>query len=196
MGTLSQYAGAASLVFARGHERPRYPLEGRCTIVYARAVSATNESSDHEFRTLVISNWQGLLEVTSELSPDWVFRGQRDSSWELKTSLERNSGPRPPPDAERQVLNAFQRRAPYYVGATAPLPKEDRVIEWLALVQHHGGPNRLLDWTRSPFVALFFAVEDATGPEKACAVWALDEQWLHFKAVDAIADENAGIDFS
>ena len=44
------------------------------------------------------------------------------------------------------------------------------LVEWLALMQHHGAPTRLLDFSWSPFVATFFALERATSD---VAVWAL-----------------------
>jgi hypothetical protein len=61
-----------------------------------------------------------------------------------------------------------------------PLAKDE--IEWLAIMQHHGAPTRLLDWTFSEYVALFFAINgaDDTTP---CSVWALDqtECWANLK---------------
>jgi hypothetical protein len=152
---------------------------------------------EDEFHTIVISNWNELVILTNDsLSSDWVFRGQRDVSWSLQSSLERYAGGRIPLEAERDVLNAFRRRAQYYLNGPGALPEADRLIEWLSLIQHHGGPTRLLDWTRSLFVALFFAIEDASGSDGHCAVWALDEHWIYFKAVDAIADRNDGTDFT
>ena len=99
---------------------------------------------------------------------------------EFKTSLEREFDAAKVPMGERGFLEEglirdFQRRLPA-VAEQFRGPKEDNVLAWLALMQHHGAPTRLLDWTYSFFVALFFAIENT---DRDAAVYAIECRWCN-----------------
>lgn len=107
----------------------------------------------------------------------WAFRGQSDANWGLTTTIERateyfGNWPDLPPSIragrEQLILYDFQRRAHHYI--TSP-PSDGDLVEWLALIQHHGGPTRLLDFTHSFYVAAFFALERAVTD---AAVWCIN----------------------
>ena len=46
-------------------------------------------------------------------------------------------------------------------------------FDWLFQMQHYGVPTRLLDWSESPLVALYFAVENPAHSNFDAALWAL-----------------------
>ena len=83
-----------------------------------------------------------------------TFRGVKDARYELVPSIGRWDGP---PESrlqfEQHLLDEFRRRA---VGYLDRVPTND--WDWLFLAQHHGLPTRLLDWSTSPLIALFFAL--------------------------------------
>jgi hypothetical protein len=55
------------------------------------------------------------------------------------------------------------------------IPYDNDAAAWLGLIQHYGGPTRLLDVTGSLYVAFFFAFEPAGDYDRA--VWAVDQLW-------------------
>ncbi len=74
---------------------------------------------------------------------------------------------------EDRLLFKFKQQAHRYLHHP---PDDHDLVSWLALMQHQGVPTRLLDWTRSPYVAAYFAF-GARSTER-CAIWAVDLDWL------------------
>jgi hypothetical protein len=134
-----------------------------------------------------IHSWRDFLQIREGFSDRWVFRGQ-SSDYPLMTSLERACNDycvdlKKAPGIELQLIRDFRRR---YSGDDRNLVLED-TLYCLALMQHHGAPTRLLDWTYSPFVAAYFALEKAVSSSPV--VWCLNGDWCHKQACLA-AGEN------
>lgn len=75
---------------------------------------------------------------------------------------------------EFQLATTFRNRPP----AFGPVPARGEIDKWLFLMQHTGLPTRLLDWTESALVALFFAVWKESAYDGV--VWMLDPLKLHY----------------
>ncbi|HUL48626.1 MAG TPA: FRG domain-containing protein [Gemmatimonadales bacterium] len=126
-----------------------------------------------------ISSWTEFVRfVTGEFDNRWQFRGSL-SHHRLESALERAAlhwgfPLSELPEVERRLLRDFKRAFP--PRAEIDLPPRDADLDWLALMQHHGAPTRLLDCTYSPFVAAFFALEmllkSPPDPERSATVWA------------------------
>jgi hypothetical protein len=119
----------------------------------------------------------------------WAFRGQADEQWRLEPSLERLARRYKDirADAETYAVRAFKRRAHHYL---RDLPGEQDDLEWLALMRHHGAPTRLLDWTRSPYVAAFFATAEANEKDNS-AIWAVDIEAIRHEAREMLVESSS-----
>lgn len=118
-----------------------------------------------------VASWEKFIEAMR--SPDhnkakgeFVYRGQRGHDWHLSSTLARLfDGGAVPSDHESSLLDQFRLAMR---GRGLDCSKLE-VAELWAFGQHHGLLTPLIDWTKSPYVALFFAFEgpDEEGKENA-----------------------------
>ena len=108
----------------------------------------------------------------------YIFRGQPRSDWTLRPSIMRmaphSTVPAKMLNVEKRATEQFKRHYSIhgneldrFLAGTPP----DSLV-WWSVMQHYGAPTRLLDWTESPYVALYYAVCDNW--EHPGTVWALD----------------------
>jgi hypothetical protein len=106
-----------------------------------------------------IMTWEKYKEHVADLSKDrFLFRGQK-KPWKLRTAFHRRG---------RYDLNRFlsedirtlHRHLSAKTRHVFNLNIPDENGAFFNLVQHHGYPSPLLDWTYSPYVAAFFAFRD------------------------------------
>ncbi|WP_083518386.1 FRG domain-containing protein [Dechloromonas denitrificans] len=128
-----------------------------------------------QYEVIRVSGIDNLVDIFSKFGSSWIFRGQMDSNWNIESSLERFLKPIGFSDFARKLedyfISEFRARAHHYVSRDM-LPKTK--LGWLSLMQHHGVPTRLIDFTEAPFIALFFAFDGHGGAGNDAAVWAFD----------------------
>ena len=125
------------------------------------------------FDEVQIDSWDTLVETLGSLSASWTFRGHSDARWPLQSTLARrfiSTGihRRAWPEQENRILRIFKRKAHLFLDH---IPDDEDSFRWLGMMQHHGAPTRLLDFTWSFYVATFFALEGATGD---AAIWSVN----------------------
>jgi len=117
-----------------------------------------------------------------------LFRGQRDHTWKLSTTLERQnkgqltlrqyyrliSAARPQIETLTETLwtiPSYQEYEQWLRENEGPLPGDFPGYDYMVYLRHHGFPSPLLDWSRSPYVAAYFAFAHAASEADRVSIY-------------------------
>lgn len=145
------------------------------------------------------SHWQNDLGLDPHVSkrPQFLFRGQYDPEWTLRTGFDRAFSKLHKTRRQAvhtELINEYKKQLKRLTPDDAEqyeLPDEEIV----ARGQHYTLPTRFLDWTESPYIAAFFAYQEVIQMRRGAkdslptqvAVWALN-------VLSPLWSANAGVD--
>jgi hypothetical protein len=156
-----------------------------------------------------IRTWKEFKDYATKLDPyRFMFRGQENSCWRLRTHFHRTGRANLMGFMERDIP-ALHKNLSHLTTHVFNLANPIENGAFFALAQHHGYPTPLLDWTLSPFIAVYFAYNDLAKEKRndghSVRIFVFDrKQWSedfnqlqkltparpHFSILDALALNN------
>ena len=110
-----------------------------------------------------IEHWKDIIDILesdffNQSNSQWIYRGHRRFDWNLIPTLGRlSTSGIATNDLALKQINLFRQTIRGRVSDHSLLLDEGQIEELWSVGQHHGLHTPLLDWTYSPYVALFFA---------------------------------------
>lgn len=140
----------------------------------------------HCFKEVIVSTPEDLIKFLRESKSrkhKYYYRGQNSNSDKLETKIRRGQGSLANEDAleeyEIKMIEDYQRKVHHYI---KDVPEEDEYLEWLSIVQHYGGSSRLLDFTHSLFIALYFSLHN--NRKNDANVWVVSDLSMFYEEVE------------
>ena len=156
------------------------------------------ENLEH-WHSTTVSNWDSFVALIGSITrrlPNqkhhFLYRGQVDIEWPLKSSLRRKLANEQKINSsqvhkiEKDLKIEFESRVHLYQDNVFK-PSKDNWLEWWAIMQHYSAPTRLLDWTNSPYVAAYFAVNQDS--DKDGVIWTINDWALGDRMLERYPDD-------
>tara|TARA_R100000656_G_scaffold112487_1_gene84639 strand:- start:673 stop:1884 length:1212 start_codon:yes stop_codon:yes gene_type:complete len=137
-------------------------------LINERTKKITSDLSRYEEgeNLVVVKTFPELDQAIDGISKTALCRGVSNHEYPLLPSLFRHADVESADVREHNLMWVFKTHAKPHLRST---PGNE--VEWLAIAQHHGLPTRLLDWSLSPLIACFFAVQSLSKTDAAIYIY-------------------------
>ncbi len=156
-------------------------------VVFSAELARPDQKSESKISGQEMS-WNEFKNYVSKI-PDagYIFRGQKEP-WKLCTSFHRRGRYRISEFTSKDV-SQLHKRLSAITSHLFDLNVPEQNGAFFNLLQHHGYPTPLLDWSHSPYVSAFFAFRDRpidySGDEKVRIYLFNNREWLaRFRQID------------
>lgn len=151
--------------------------------------TASWEEFEKELEALIVKNRQKKDESVHHIS-EFLFRGQANSEWGLKTTLERFCCDPFSVKKYYRSISYVKSEIETFSGQKWEIPSPPDYNQWIeqndflngfpayeymVYLRHNGFPSPLLDWSRSPYIAAFFAFGDILAKSENVSIFVYQE---------------------
>ncbi|HKR03915.1 MAG TPA: FRG domain-containing protein [Bacteroidia bacterium] len=139
------------------------------------------------YQELEFESLNDLSAFLSQIHYRLYYRGVGNYEYSLKSKLQRvlednSADPNLWYFKEMHSIFYFKRN---YKSLFTKFPDNNDLLSWLSLMQHYGAPTRLLDWSLSSHVALYFAYSDINPVKKTDgALWIINPKLMRNGVLD------------
>jgi hypothetical protein len=147
-------------------------------------------TSNKQHLHIILDDWTHLNQMPHDFLENFVFRGQENSQWELATKLQRAYQDISSMVAkERELIHSFESLYP----TSLPLTKNQAFLEFILNNHNYARPMRILDFSKSFFVALWFAMN---GEAKESSIYAVNKIDIIYDSLRKADNDNPSSSFA